>query len=111
MALNPHDPNSSTPTPPNRAEHPNRKVGRYDQPLHYTVTHRQEGMGGATTKTTKWFGDKKSAKNYGKSLARQGYESYTEKHDPSSPHYGKGPGKPAKGVNLALDVYRFMQGH
>jgi hypothetical protein len=111
MALNPHAPNSSTPTPPDRADHPNRKIGKHDQPLHYTVTHNQVGMGGATTPTTQWFGDKKSAKSYGKSLAGQGYEPYVAKHDPSSPSYGKTPGTPATGMNLALDVHRFMKGH
>lgn len=96
---------------PNRAQDPSRKIGNHSDSLHYTVTHNQVGMGGATTPVTKWFGDKKSAKSYGKGLAGQGYEPYVAKHDPSSPGYGKAPGKPATGTNLALNVHKFIKGH
>jgi hypothetical protein len=96
---------------PNRANDPKRKMGTHSDSLHYTVEHNQVGMGGTTTPTKKWFGDKKSAKSYGKSLAGQGYEPYVTKHDPSSPGYGKAPGKPATGMNLGLQVHKFIKGH
>ena len=33
MGLNPHAPNSPTMTPPNRADHPPRKIGDHDSPM------------------------------------------------------------------------------
>jgi hypothetical protein len=108
---------------PNRAAHEGRKMGDHTTPtVHYTVSHTggfdqtrsQHDAGGPTPSnpTVKWFGDKKSAKEYGKKVVDMGYKPSVEKHDPSSPDYGKsGSGKPAKLMNAGLAARGFVKGN
>lgn len=103
---------------PNRAEHPNRKVA---PATHYVVSHSRWGgtlstsAGGKivapNTREDKYFSDKKSAKTYGKSLAKQGYEVSAEKHSPESQQAGYTQGKPAKLMEAGFTAAKFLKGY
>jgi hypothetical protein len=91
-------------TPPNRAEHPNRKVApathyvvSYDKPTWVQRDHPVYGYKVlSSTVDTRYFPDKKSAKKYGNSVADLGFDPYVEKHDKKSQDAGYTQGKPAK---------------
>lgn len=103
---------------PNRAEHPGRKVAPAH---HYTITYNKptgelyDGPYGykemATKPDTKYFDDKATAKTYGNSIAKMGFDVYAEKHDPESQQAGYTKGKPAKLMEAGFQATKFLKGY
>jgi hypothetical protein len=104
---------------PNRAEHPNRKVA---PATHYAVSYNKPtgelhdspsapgGKVAGTANDTRYFSDKKSAKTYGKGVAKLGYDVYAEKHDATSQAAGYTKGKTAKLMEAGFATTKFMKG-
>lgn len=112
-----------------RENHENRVIGDHTSPLadkfpasnHYEVTHfaptgqTYQGPYGhpasVTSPKTQYFGDRKSAKQYGKSVADLGYDVYVQKHDKSSQDAGYTKGKTDKLMETGLSVRKFLKGN
>lgn len=108
------------PEVPNRANHPNRKMGDHTTPTgkFFSVSHNEpvttikpnaSGQYKSSVHTEpreQHFDDKKQADAYAKKVSDQGHETFTMKHDSGD----MSGGKPAHLTNLKHGIRRFIKG-